>query len=77
MIDILTIETGYFITTTISTGVCEHDLFLTFTFDGEIPEVQEDSKEAQRRGDQLTRQAAALVPNTINEIRTMAREGKL
>jgi hypothetical protein len=64
-------------TTTVSSGAGEHDLFLTFTFDGEIPEVQEDSKEAQRRGDQLTRQAAASVPNAINEIRTMVREGKL
>jgi hypothetical protein len=64
-------------TTTISTGVSEHDLFLTFTFDGEIGEVQEDTMEVQRKGEQLVRQAATIVPSAISEIRTMAREGRL
>jgi len=76
-IDFLIIETGNFMTNTISTGASEDELYLTFTFDGEFLGLHEGSKEAEKKGDQLARQAAVVVLHTIDQIRTMVREGKL
>lgn len=76
-IDVLMIETGTFITNTISAGLTADDIYLTFTFDAEFPDIEEGTQEAEERCQHITEEAAAVVPQTIHQIRTLARQGKL
>jgi len=75
-IDVLMIETGNFMTNTISRGAGTNELYLTFTYDGEFPDLQESTDAGEQQKHQLTQQAATVVHRTINEIRSMVREGK-
>lgn len=70
-------ESKNFITNTISKGSGENELYLTFTFEWDFPELEEGSKDAQEKGEQLTKQAAEVVPHSIDTIRAWAQEGKL
>jgi len=76
-VDILIIETGNLITNVISTGAGKNELYLTLTYDGEFLEIQDGTKEARKKERMLIEQAAAVVPHTIEQIRSLVREGKL
>lgn len=71
------IDAGNFITNTISRGPGQNELYLTFTFEWVFPTVEEGSKVAQEKEEQLQNQAAVAVPHTIEVIRALAQEGRL
>jgi hypothetical protein len=76
-IDIVIIETGNFTTTTIAAGKGEHELYLTYTYDGEFPHVQEGTKEAEQLEALVTQRTAAVVPCHIDKIRSLVSDGEL
>jgi hypothetical protein len=70
-------EAGTVITNTISTGPGENELYMTFTYEWDFPNVREDSEEAKEKERQLAATGAQGVPYAIDVIRAMAQEGKL
>jgi Domain of unknown function (DUF1857) len=71
------INMGNVITNTISTGAGADELYLTFTFEWDFPDMQEGSLAETKRKEKLIEEAAYIVPHTIDQIRNMVREGKL
>lgn len=57
----------------ISSGDGESDLYLTFTFDLNVPDVQEGTVEAKDRQAQLQARAEEAVAASIVEIREMVK----
>ncbi|KAF7973880.1 hypothetical protein HWV62_28110 [Athelia sp. TMB] len=76
-IDILSVEAGNFMTNTISRGQGAHELFLTYTFDGEFLDIVEGTPQALNMGRQLTDELSRVVPETVEQIRAWARAGEL
>lgn len=70
-------EAGTVITNTISTGVGENELYLTYTFEWDFPGIEEGSEEANEKERQLTKEGVRGVPHAIDVMRAMVREGKL
>lgn len=70
-------ESGSFVTNTISNGAGENELYLTFTFEWIFPNVEEGSKLAEEKYAQLNSQSAVAVSHTIEVIRGWVRDGNL
>lgn len=70
------INMGNVITNTISTGAGANELYLTFAFVWDFPDMQEGS-EMNERKEKLIEGATYVVPHTIDQIRNLVREGKL
>ena len=68
---------GSFITNTISHGENENELYLTFTFEWNFPDIEHGSKLAEEKYAQLKAQSAIVVPRTIEVIREWVRNGNL
>lgn len=73
------IDSGSFVTNTISTGAGENELFLTFTFQWVFPDGQFEpgTKAYEEKFAELVKQAAQVVPHTVEVIREWAKEGQL
>lgn len=76
-IDILLIEAGNLMTQTISHGREDHELYLTYTFDGEFLDTVDGTHQAEERRRLLASELAQVVPETIEQIRAWARMGQL
>ena len=61
----------------ISTGEDESDLYLTFTFEWNFPNIVEGSEEAAAQAKTLAGMAKEVVPHTIDEIRAMVKDGTI
>jgi len=70
------INPGNVIINTISTGAGANELYLTFTFEWDFPDMQEGS-ELNKKKETLIEEAAYIVPHTIDQIRNMVRDAKL
>jgi hypothetical protein len=70
------IGTDTIITNTISKGAGENELYMTFTFEWDFPNIQGGS-EASDKEEELTKEGALVVPSAIDQIRNMVREGIL
>ncbi|KAI0686646.1 hypothetical protein BC835DRAFT_451470 [Cytidiella melzeri] len=64
---------GTTISNIISAGEGESDLYLTFTFNWNFPDIQEGTQEAVEKVQQLERMAKEAVMLTIKQIREMVR----
>lgn len=70
------IGAGNFITNTISNGKGgPDDLYLTFTFEWDFPDIQEGSKEAEEKEALLKQDMGVL--HSIEVMRAMVRNGQL
>lgn len=76
-VDFRNLDSGAFINNTISQGMDETDLYLTFYFEWPYPKIQEGSEEAKKLSDQLWNQARTTVQHTIDVAREMKRKGEL
>jgi hypothetical protein len=65
------------VTNMISTGTSEEDLYLTFAFVQDFPELSEGSPEAAARSQQMRSAARGAVQKTIDVIRQMVVDGKI
>lgn len=72
------VDLGTFISNIISTGEGdESDLYLTFTFAWNFPDIQEGSSEAQARAAAMAGSAKEAVTHTLKQIRELAQKGEL
>ena len=76
-VDFRNLDSGAFINNTISQGKDETDLYLTFYFEWQYPNIQEGSGEAKKLSDQLWQQAKKTVQHTIDVARDMKGTGEL
>lgn len=67
-------DIGTSISNIISVGNEETDLYLTFTFSWNFPDVVEDSEEALIKAKTLECMAREVVPHTINQIRALVKD---
>lgn len=75
--DFYTPDTGTAVSNIISTGENEADLYLTFTFSWNFAEITEGTEEAAAKAKTLAQMAQQVVPHTIEQIRTLVREGAI
>lgn len=73
--DFQQIDHGSFISNIISDGKSESDLFLTFAFTWNFPDIQEETSEAAEKIQQVTQMAEASTTTTVNEIRDLVQKG--
>lgn len=70
-------ETGTAISNIVSVGEDETDLYLTFTFSWNVAEIAEGTEEAAARAKAMTQMARQVVPDTIEQIRLLVKEGTI
>ena len=70
-------DTGTAISNIISNGANETDLYLTFTFSWNFPEIVEGSEEAAAKAKMFAQTARQVVPHTVAQIREMVKEGTI
>lgn len=70
-------ETGTAISNIVSVGEDETDLYLTFTFAWNVPEVAEGTEEAATKTKAMTQVARQVVPDTIEQIRLLVKDGTI
>ena len=70
-------EAATVITNTMSRGAGEDELYLTYAFEWDFPDIKEGSEEANEKERQLAEEGVRGVPYGIDTIRAMVREGKL
>ena len=68
-------DLGNAISNIISVGEDGKDLYLTFTFSWNFPDIQEGTKEAAEKSKSLTDMGQEVVPHTIQQIRAMVKDG--
>ena len=73
--DFQQVDHGSFISNIISDGKSESDLFLTFTFSWNFPDVEEGTSEATEKIQQVTQMAEASTTTTVSEIRDLVQKG--
>lgn len=71
------VGTETFISNIISTGDGESDLYLTFSFVWDMPDIQEGSDAAKAKQAQFENGAGAAVQQSVNEIRALVQAGEL
>lgn len=76
-IDILSVESGNFMTQSITHGPRVNEMYLTYTFDGEFLDIEEGTLQAAEKWQRLAGELAQLVPETIEQIRAWVRVGEL
>ena len=70
-------DTGTAISNIISNGADETDLYLTFTFSWNFPEIVEGSEEAAAKAKMFAQTASQVVPHTVAQIREMVKDGTI
>ena len=75
--DFLNLDSGAFISNLVSQGKDETDLYLTFYFEWNYPNIKEGSREEKETSHTLWGMAEKTVQHTIDYARNMAKEGKL
>lgn len=75
--DFQMVGTETFISNIISTGDGESDLYLTFSFVWDMPNIQEGSDAAKEKQAQFENGAGAAVQQSVNEIRALVQAGEL
>ncbi len=70
-------ETGTAISNIVSVGEDETDLYLTFTFSWNVAEIAEGTEEAAAKAKAMTQMARQVVPDTIEQIRLLVKEGTI
>ncbi|KAI0094382.1 hypothetical protein BDY19DRAFT_988233 [Irpex rosettiformis] len=68
------VDLGNTISNIISDGEGESDLYLTFTFNLNFPDIQEGTQEATERAERMQGTAETAVGMTINQIRSTVKE---
>lgn len=68
---------GSFISNLVSQGKDETDLYLTFYFEWNLPEVEEGSEEAKRAVSQRWAMVREVVQETIDIGRKLVKDGKI
>lgn len=71
------VDFGNYISNIISAGDGESDLYLTFTFALNFPEIEEGTPEAEARAQQVAGAAKGATTSSINEIRTLVQTGAI
>ena len=70
-------ELGNAVSNIVSVGENETDLYLTFTFTWNFPNIAEGSTEAAEKEKMMVGMAQEVVPHTIEQIRMMVKEGSI
>ena len=76
-VDFRNLDSGGFISNSISQGKDETDLYLTYYFEWPYPEMEEGSEEAKKLSDQLWEMAKTTVQHTVDVTREMKSKGEL
>ena len=76
-VDFRNLDSGGFISNSISQGKDETDLYLTYYFEWPYPKVEEGTEEAKKLSDQLWEMARKTVQHTVDVSREMKSKGEL
>ena len=68
-------ESGIAVSSIISIGEDETDLYLTFTFTWNFPNIVEGTEEAAAKVEALTQVVKPIVSHTVEQLREMAKDG--
>ncbi|KAF7793580.1 hypothetical protein EIP86_004694 [Pleurotus ostreatoroseus] len=74
-VDFLMPKSGIAVSSIISIGEDETDLYLTFTFTWNFPNIVEGTEEAAAKVKALTQVVKTIVSHTIEQLREMAKDG--
>lgn len=71
------VDFGNYISNIISTGDGESDLYLTFTFAWDFPNIHEGTPEATEKERQFSQMSRESTATSVNEIRDLVQKGAI